>query len=115
MNYDMAHALAKQISESAEVREYKRLKEIVDESETTRALLKEYRRLQMVVQMAAMSSQSVPSEEMRRFQSISSLLYQGTDTSALLLAEMRLQQALADIYNIISKASGIQLDLPGLE
>lgn len=115
MNYDMAHALAKQIGESAEVREYRRLKEIVDESETTRALLKEYRRLQMVVQMAAMSSQSVPSEDMQRFQSISSLLYQGTDTSAFLLAEMRLQQALADIYNIISKASGIQLDLPGLE
>lgn len=115
MNYDLAHQLARQIGESSEVLEYKRLKDIVDESETTRALLKEYRRLQMMVQMAAMSSQSVPSEEMQRFQSISSLLYQGTDTSAFLLAEMRLQQALADIYNIISKASGIQLDLPGLE
>ncbi len=115
MNYDAAHALAHQISESAEVREYKRLKEIVEESETTRALIKEYRRLQMLVQMSAMSSQSVPSEDMQRFQSISGLLYSGTDTSAFLLAEMRLQQALADIYNIISKASGIQLDLPGLE
>ncbi len=115
MNYDAAHALAAQISESAEVREYRRLKEIVEESETTRALLKEYRRLQMMVQMSAMSSQSVPSEEMQRFQSISSLLYSGTDTSAFLLAEMRLQQALADIYNIISKASGIQLEMPGME
>lgn len=115
MNYDAAHALARQISESGEVREYQRLKAIAEESETTRALLKEYKRLQMTVQMSAMSGQSVPSEEMARFQSISSLLYGGTDTSQFLLAEMRLQQALADIYNIIAKAAGIQLDLPGLE
>lgn len=115
MNYDSAYTLARQISESDEVKEYHRLKEIVEESETTRALLKEYRRLQMSVQMAAMAKQSLPSEEMARFQSITSLLYGGTDTSAYLLAEMRLQQALADIYNIVAKAAGIQLDLPGLE
>ncbi len=44
MNYDAAHALARQISESGEVREYQRVKAIVEESETTRALLKEYKR-----------------------------------------------------------------------
>lgn len=114
MNYDAANALARQLSETEEVREYNRLKEIVNESETTRALLKEYRRLQMNVQMAAMAQQPLDSEEMSRFQQISSLLYAGTDTSAFLLAEMRLQQALADIYNIIAKAAGIQLELPGI-
>ena len=55
MNYDAANALARQISESDEVREYRRLKDIVDESDTTRALIKEYKRLQMAVQMAAMA------------------------------------------------------------
>ncbi|NLX82490.1 MAG: YlbF family regulator [Clostridiales bacterium] len=115
MNYDAAHALAKQIKESEEVREYQRLKEIVEESETTRALIKEYKRLQMAVQMAAMSGSQLPSEEMSRFQQISSLLYAGTDTSQYLMAEMRLQQSLADIYNIIAKASGITLELPGIE
>lgn len=115
MNYDAANALARQIRESDEAREYARLKDIVNASETTRALLKEYRRLQVMVQMAAISGQALPSEEMSRFQSISSLLYGGTDTSQYLLAEMRLQQALADIYNIISNAAGIQLELPGIE
>lgn len=115
MNYDQANALARQIRESDEVREYQRLKELVEESETTRALLKEYRRLQMVVQMSAMAGQSVPGEELSRFQQISSLLYAGTDTSRFLLAEMRLQQALADIYNIIAKAAGITMDLPGIQ
>ena len=115
MNYDAVHALAAQLSQSSEVLEYKRLKDLVEESDTTRALIKEYKRLQVAVQMAAMSGQSVPGEEMSRFQSISTLLYSGTDTSQYLLAEMRMQQALADIYNIIAKAAGIQLDLPGLE
>lgn len=115
MNYDAANRLADQLRESQEVRDYKRLKAIVEESETTRALLKEYKRLQMTVQVSAMSGQSVPAEEMSRFQQISSLLYAGTDTSQFLLAEMRLQQALADIYNIIAKASGISLELPGLQ
>lgn len=115
MNYDAANALARQISESDEVREYRRLKDIVDESDTTRALIKEYKRLQMAVQMAAMAGQSLPADEMSRFQQISSLLYAGTDTSQFLMAEMRLQQALADIYNIIAKAAGITLELPGIE
>jgi len=87
----------------------------VEESDTTRALIKEYKRLQMAVQMAAMSGQSLPGEELSRFQQISSLLYAGTDTSQFLMAEMRLQQALADIYNIIAKAAGITLELPGIE
>ncbi len=115
MNYDAANRLANQLRETPEVLEYKRLKTIVEESETTRALLKEYKRLQMTVQVSAMSGQSVPAEEMSRFQQISSLLYAGTDTSQYLLAELRLQQALADIYNIIAKASGISLELPGLQ
>lgn len=115
MNYDAANALARQISESDEVREYRRLKDIVDESDTTRALIKEYKRLQMAVQMAAMAGQSLPADEMSRFQQISSLLYAGTDTSQFLMAEMRLQQALANIYNIIAKAAGITLELPGIE
>jgi cell fate (sporulation/competence/biofilm development) regulator YlbF (YheA/YmcA/DUF963 family) len=114
MNYDQVNILAKQIRESEEVREYRRLKELVEESETTRALLKEYRRLQLTVQMSAMAGQSVPVEEMSRFQQISSLLYAGTDTSQFLLAEMRLQQVLADIYNIIAQAAGISMDLPGM-
>lgn len=114
MNYDSVNALAREIEASQEVREYKRLKELVDQNETTRALLKEYKRLQMLVQVSAMSGQATPTEEMTRFQQISSLLYAGTDTSQFLLAEMRLQQALADIYGIISKASGISLELPGM-
>ncbi len=114
MNYDAVHALEKALRDSPEVQEYKRLKELVEESETTRALIKEFKRLQILVQMSAVSRQAVPEEEMQRFQQISSLLYAGTDTSRYLMAEMRLQQVLADIYSAINQASGLSLELPGL-
>ncbi len=114
MNYDAANLLAAQIRESEEVREYRELKAVVEENETTRALLKEYRRLQVAVQLTSMAGRSVDSDELSRFQQISSLLYAGTDTSRFLLAEMRLQRALADIYNMISSASGLSLELPGM-
>ncbi len=115
MDYSIAHSLARQIEDSEECREYKRLKDIVDQSETTRALLKEYKRLQVLLQVAAMNHSSMPSEDMNRFSQISSLLYAGTDTSAYLLAEMRLQQAMADIFGILTRAAGLSMELPGVQ
>ena len=113
MSSDALALLASQLRESPEVREYQRLKAIVEESPTTRALLKEYRRLQLTVQMAAMTGRPNEPDDMSRFQQISSLLYAGTDTSAYLIAEMRLQQSLAEIYRVIAGASGLTLEMPG--
>lgn len=112
MNYDIAHELARQIEQSEERQEYMRLKEIVEESDTSSALIKEYRRLQMMLQMSSLAGGSMPSEEMTRFSQLSSLLYAGTDTSAFLLAEMRLQQVMADIFALLTKAAGLQMELP---
>ena len=115
MQYDSAHLLARELEQSEECREYRRLKEIVEESDTSKALIKEYRRLQMMLQMASISRNQMPQDEMSRFSQLSSLLYAGTDTSAFLLAEMRLQQIMADIFGMLTKAAGIPMDLPGLQ
>ena len=115
MNYDAAHELSRQIEKSEECLEYKKLKEIVEENETTKALLKEYRRLQMMLQMSSLNRSNMPSDEMNRFSQISSLLYGGTDTSAFLMAEMRLQQVMADIFSMITKSAGLSMDLPGIQ
>lgn len=114
MNYDAAHALAREIEQSQEAREYQALKEVVEENETTKALIKEYRRLQMMLQMSTLNHSSLPADEMNRFSQISSLLYGGTDTSAFLLAEMRLQQVMADVFSMLTKAAGLSMDLPGM-
>jgi len=115
MQYDTANLLVRELEQSQECKEYRRLKEIVEESDTSIALIKEYRRLQMMLQMASISRNQMPQDEMSRFSQLSSLLYAGTDTSAFLLAEMRLQQIMADIFGMLTKAAGIPMDLPGLQ
>ena len=109
--YDSAHALARDISQSEEARDAQRLKEIAEEDQTNRALLHEMKRLQMALQMQAMGGEAVSPEDMQRFAQINSLLYLNEDVKAYLLAEMRLQQILADVFRIISEAGGISLDM----
>lgn len=113
MLYDAAHALARQIEQSDESREYKRWKAIIDQSDTSAALIKEYHRLQVTLQMAAAAHTQLPQEEVQRFSQLSSLLFAGSETSAFLMAELRLQQAMADVFRIITEASGLTMDLPG--
>ncbi|MDD2648130.1 MAG: YlbF family regulator [Eubacteriales bacterium] len=113
--YDGANNLARELSESEECREYKRLKEIVMEDEVNRALLKEYKALQSRLQLSAMAGSAGAQEDMQRFSQLSSLLYTQKDISAYLMSEMKLQQLVADIIKLITDASGLQISLPGQE
>ena len=114
MEYSAAHNLARAIRDSEEYRTYHGLKGEVMADETTAALIKEYKKLQVTLQMAAMSGQEPDSTDMQRFSGITSLLFANQDVSQYLLAEMRLQQALADIFKIITDAADIDLGIPGV-
>lgn len=111
--YDGANALAAAIRESEEAREYRRLKEIAEADDTNRALLGEYRKLQVALQMQAMGGAEADSDAMQRFSQISSLLYMNNDVQAYLMAEMRLQRMMADVFKIIADAGGINMDMLG--
>ena len=50
--------------------------------------------------------------QVQRFQQIGGLLMSNPATMQYLLAEMRLQQMMADVYKILNDAAG--LDMPGL-
>ena len=52
---------------------------------------------------------------MQRFSGISALLFSKPEVSNFLLAEMRLQQVLADIFRIVTEAADIDISIPGLE
>ncbi|MDL2318699.1 YlbF family regulator [Eubacteriales bacterium OttesenSCG-928-A19] len=112
--YDSAHELARVIRESDEAREAVRLREIAEADDTNRALLAEYRRLQVALQVQAMGGTQAEPDDMQRFSQISSLLYMNNDVQAYLLAEMRLQRVMADVFKIISEASGMSMELPGV-
>lgn len=111
--YDGAHNFARSIRESEEAREYMRLKAVAEEDDTNRALLAEYKRLQMALQLQTMSGETPDQEEMQRFSQISSLLFMNSDVQAYLLAEMRLQKMMADVFKIISEAAGLNMDMMG--
>lgn len=115
MDYSSTHRLAQEIRDSEEYRTYHELKESVMSDETTAALIREYRKLQMKLQMAAAGGQTPDAEDMQRFSGISTLLFSKQEVSNYLLAEMRLQQALADIFRIVTEAADIDISIPGLE
>ena len=113
MEYSAAHNLARTIRDSEEYQTYHRLKDDVMADETVAALIREYKKLQLALQMAAMSGQQPDSDDMQRFSGISALLFGKPEVSQYLLAEMRLQQAMADIFKILTDAADLDVQLPG--
>jgi len=114
MEYSQAHLLARAIRESQEYKTYHQLKDSVMADETQAALIREYRKLQVSLQMAAMSGQSPNNEDMQRFSGINTLLFSKPEVRDFLLAEMQLQRALADILKIVTDAADIDMGIPGL-
>lgn len=110
--YDEANRLADAIRQSDLCREYRQLKEEIDGNETNRALIREYKKLQMQLQLAAVSGAPTSDEDSQRFQQIGALLFAQPVTSQFLLSEMRVQQMMADVYKALSDAAG--LELPGV-
>ncbi|MBQ6720680.1 MAG: YlbF family regulator [Eubacteriales bacterium] len=115
MDYSTTYRLAQEIRDSEEYKTYHDLKESVMAEETTAALIREYRKLQMTIQMSAMSGNAANEEDMQRFSGISSLLFSKPEVSQFLLSEMRLQQALADIFRILTEAADVDMAVPGIE
>ena len=110
--YDEANALARAIRESEDCRAYRQLRQKIESDETARALLREYNKLQMQLQLAAVAGAEVSNDDTQRFQQIGALLFAGENTSRFLLLEMRLQQTMADVFKTLSDAAG--LDMPGM-
>ena len=115
MDYSSTYRLAQDIRDSEEYKTYHELKESVMADETTAALIREYRKLQMTIQMSAMSGQTADAEDMQRFSGISTLLFSKPEVSRFLLSEMQLQQALADIFKIVTEAADLDMAVPGIE
>ena len=115
MDYSSTYKLAQDIRDSEEYKTYHDLKDSVMNDETTAALIKEYRKLQMMLQMSAVTGQSADAEIMQRFSGLSTLLFSKPEVSNYLMAEMRLQQMMADIFKIVTEAADVDVAIPGIE
>ena len=115
MEYSTAHRLAAEIRQSEEYRTYHELKDEVMSDATTAALIAEYRKLQVKLSMASMGGAQADETDMQRFQGINSVLFMNPQVQQYMLAEMRLQQAVSDIFRIVAQAADLDMNLPGLE
>ena len=109
--YDQANFLARALKESEEFREFQRLKKIAYEDATNAALLDEYKKLQFRMQAKMAPGETLPEDDMQRLTQIGTLLQLNQDAGAYLLAEFRYQKLLADVFRILSDASGISPDM----
>ena len=111
MDYSSTYRLAQDIRDSEEYKTYHELKESVMADETTAALIREYRKLQMTIQVSAMGGHQASDEDTQRFSGITTLLFSKPEVSQFLLSEMRLQQALADIFKIVTEAADVDMGI----
>ena len=105
-------ALAQAIQESPEYREYSQLKKEIDGDAGIKALLQEYRRLQTAMQMRMLSGQGMEGDDAQRFQSLNMLLFADSRTSGFLLAEMKMQRMMAEIFETLARAADMELPTP---
>jgi cell fate (sporulation/competence/biofilm development) regulator YlbF (YheA/YmcA/DUF963 family) len=106
--------LAAAIRECDEYRQYKTLRDAVTDNETNRALLKEYQRTQTRLQMAAMAGHDADASDVERFNKLSALLYMNNEVAQYLVTQMRLQQLTGEIFQRVTKAAELELELPGM-
>ena len=109
---DAAKALAEALRETPEYTEYARLKQEINADEGIKSLVNEFKRLQTTVQMRAVTGQAPDSEETQRFQSLSMLLFADQRTSGYLMAEVRLQRLMAQIFETLTRAVDMDIPLP---
>ena len=110
---EAAKLLAQAIQESPEYREYSALKKEIDEDAGIKSLIQEYRKLQTAMQMRVLTGQGMEGDEAQRFQSLNMLLFADSRTSGFLMAEMKLQRMMAEIFETLTQAAGMEIPMPG--
>lgn len=101
--YDAAHLLANALKESPEYKEFKNLKNQVQQHESTKKMLKDFRKKQYIHQTKQMSGQQVSEEDTKKMQELQNVLMQNPVVGPYLHAEFRLSTILNDVYKIMGE------------
>ena len=112
VEYSAAYRLAEEIKQSDEYRTYHQLKDTVMSDETQAALIREFQKLQVALQMNMITGRQNDPEEVSRFSALTTLLMSKQEISQYLMSEIQLQQTVADIMKIVTEAAGLDVQLP---
>lgn len=111
---DAIERLAEALQQTEDYRQYRFLRTAVEGNEASLALLRRYRSAQTALQLSALSGNEPSQEDVTAFEGLSSLLYADPDTADYLLAQMRMQQVVAEVIKRLTEAADLELTLPEL-
>ena len=109
---ERAKLLADDIRDSAEYKIFAQYKEELEQEQGAMALMKEFQKLQVQAQLCAVSGQQMNSDDLQRLNQMAPLLYADPRTSGYLMSQMRLQQMVAEVMQLITQAADLPMDLP---
>ena len=109
--YDRANALAQDIKESEEYKTYRALKDELFADESTKAMLKDYKKMQFQAQATLMAGSQPDAETMEKLQKLGEVLAFNPRVSEYFAAEYKFNTIISDIYKIIGAACDIEADI----
>lgn len=108
--YDKANELAALIKQSDEFTKYKQLKDKIYEDETTKSLVKEYKKLQFEAQASYMTGKQPDNELIDKINKMGEVLQFNNEVTEYFAAEYKLNTLIGDIYKILGDACDVGLD-----
>ncbi|MBQ0005363.1 MAG: YlbF family regulator [Clostridiales bacterium] len=105
--YDEAHNLAKAVKESNEYKEYMRLREETAKDEMLSKMLKDLQELQVAIQTAQITGQTIDESQMSQFQSVYAMLAAKPLAAEYMQAEVRFSMMVKDVFDILGDAINI--------
>ena len=102
--YDTVNQLAKEIKESEEYLEYKKIKDIVKEKPELKEKLDNFEKARYETQIATMKGEEPTKEQVENLQKIYLELIQNDITKKYLDTELKFNTMLADINKILGEA-----------
>ena len=109
--YDRANALAQDIKESEEYKAYRALKDELFADESTKNLIRDYKKLQFKAQAAIMAGGKPEDETMDKLQKLGDVLGFNPKVTEFFAAEYKFNTLISDIYKIIGAACDIEADI----
>lgn len=102
--YDTVNQLAKEIKESEEYLEYKKIKEIVKEKNELKEKLDNFEKARYETQIATMKGEEPTKEQVENLQKIYLELIQNDITKKYLDTELKFNTMLSDVNKILGEA-----------
>lgn len=108
--YDEAHALARALSTSAEFRALAAARQALEQDEQAKKMVQDFLAKQLEIQYDAMTGKPEDKANQERLAKLYEILQLNAKANAYLMAHVKFERLMADVYKIIGDAVAGGLD-----